>query len=167
MSRNAASPARGWISGLRNGRGSLPAFIRASLVSAQKPAQTGALQLVPPICTTLPASIKNAPSSGSAVTLTSGTRRLVPFGTELPFCHAGRLKNRLLPPPPLVQPISCETAPLVFSTRLVPPTATTAESDDEYSACVGPPELCPVWSGFEPASPVDTNTLTPAAASWR
>src|SRR4051794_8258643 len=73
----------------------------------------------------------------------------------------------LLPPPPFGQPTSLATAPLAASFSVVPPTATTHGSDDSYSACSGPVEFWPVSSGLDPASPVDTNTLTPAAASFR
>jgi hypothetical protein len=57
------------------------------------------------------------------------------------------------------------TPPFTESVKLVPPTPITKGSEDSYSAWRGPVELCPVPSGFEPASPLETNTFTPAAAS--
>src|SRR5215469_15805996 len=126
------------MSGLRKGRDGLPAFWRASLISAQKPAQTGALQLVPPICVTLPCSTRSAPVLGSAAAHTSGTWRALSDGTPAPFCHGGFLKKMLLPPPPLLHPVSLATWPFALKDRVVPPTATTHGSDDSYSACSGP-----------------------------
>ena len=73
----------------------------------------------------------------------------------------------LFPPPPLDQPASPATVPSGASFRVVPPTAMTHGSVDSYSAWAGPVALCPVSSGFDPASPVETKTLTPAAASFR
>src|SRR5207249_9952517 len=133
-------PLSGYTSGLRKPISGLPAFWRASLINAQKPAQTGALQLVPPICWTWPLKITNAPVLGSAARLTSGTSRPLPFGTPWAFCHAGRAKKMLRPPPLSGQPDSRWTVPLAASARLVPPTPTTHGSDDEYSACSGPDE---------------------------
>jgi hypothetical protein len=108
-----------------------------------------------------------APVSGSAATLTSGTRRTLSADIPGPFCHVGLGKKMLLPPPLPVQPVSSATLPFGVSVKLVPPTAMTHGSEDSYSACTGPVGLCPVSSGFEPASPLDTKTLTPAAASRR
>src|SRR5262249_6368827 len=136
--------------GLRKGKGGFFAFDRASLSNAQKPAHTGALQLVPPICSTWPCNTIRAPSSGSAVPLTSGTRRSFPAGTPGPFCHEGRLKKMLLPPPALGQALSEATSPVWRRNKLVPPTPITHGSDASYSACVGPVALCPLMSGFEP-----------------
>src|SRR5262245_54059229 len=167
MSRKLEDPLKGYSRGLRKPSGALPAFCRASLISAQKPAHTGALQLVPPICCTWPLKITSAPVFGSAARLTSGTRRPLPCGTPAPFCHTGRPKKTLRPPPLSGHPDSRRTVPLVARVRLVPPTPITDESDDAYSACSGPVEPWPVLSGFEPASPLDTNTLTPAAARRR
>src|SRR6185436_8843907 len=147
------------IKGLRKGSGGFFALTRASLISAQNPAQTGALQLVPPICCTLPFSTTNAPLLGSAARLTSGTSRLLPAGTPLPFCHGGRGKKMLVPPPLPVHPTSLATVPFAASVSVVPPTPITLGSDDSYSACRGPPALWPVTSGFEPASPLDTKTF--------
>src|SRR5471032_1819112 len=106
-----------------------------------------------------------APSLGSAVRLTSGTSRLVPLGTPGPVCQTGRGNKTLLPTPPSAQPVSSATLPSAAKARVVPPTPITHGSDDENSACRGPSESCPVLSGFDPASPLETNTLTPAAAS--
>src|SRR5947209_399216 len=117
------------MSGFRNGRAGLPALILASLMRAQKPAQSGALQLVPPIWTVLPWKIRKAPVFGSATAATSGTRRAVP-GSPVLVCQAGRVKKMLLPPPLLTQPVSLETAPLVLRWRVVPPTPTTEGSED-------------------------------------
>src|SRR5271166_3892566 len=131
---------------------------------AQKAAQVGALQLVPPICCVSPWKMMNAPVSGAATSETSGTSRSVPVGTPVPVCHGGREKKMLFPPPLPIQPISSATAPARLSVKLVPPTATTYGEVDWNSACKGPSELCPVSPGVEPASPVDTKTLTPRAA---
>src|SRR5207248_11030975 len=109
----------------------------------------------------------NAPVFGSAAALTSGTSRSAPGGTPGPFCHGGRGKKMLLPPPLLVHATSEETVPLFANDNVVPPTPITLGSDDSYSTCVAPVALCPVSSGFDPASPLDTNTFTPAAASLR
>src|SRR5436190_17333059 len=95
----------------------------------------------------------------------SGTIRVDPV-IPLPSCHAGRGKYLLLPPPPAAQPFS-RTVLSLASFSVVPPTATTHGSDDSYSACRGPPECWPLESGFDPASPVETKTLMPAAASRR
>src|SRR5262245_12686677 len=111
--------------GLRNGSSGFPAFLRASLIRAQKPAQTGALQLVPPSWDTCPWKTREAPLSGSAVTLTSGTSRSLPGGTPAPVCQTGRGNRELLPPPLPVQAISPVTEPLGASVRLVPPTPIT------------------------------------------
>src|SRR5580658_7966664 len=99
--------------------------------------------------------------------LTSGTSRDLPEGTPGPVCQGGLVKEALFPPPPLVHPTSVATVPSAASVRLVPPTETTQGSEDSYSTCRGPSDPCPVWSGFDPASPLETNTFTPRAASWR
>jgi hypothetical protein len=130
-------------------------------------AHTGALQLVPPIWVALPWKTRKAPVFGSAARLTSGTSRCVPLGIPAPVCQGGRWNRMLFPPPLPLQPVSLLTLPSAPSRRVVPPTPTTLESDDSYSACRGPVELWPVPSGFEPASPLETNTFTPAAASLR
>jgi hypothetical protein len=44
----------------------MPAVARDSLISAQEPAHTGALQLVPPICCTFPWKKTSAPRLGLA-----------------------------------------------------------------------------------------------------
>src|SRR5947209_15438595 len=137
------------------GSAALWAFARASLMRAQKPAHIGALQLVPPIWTTFPWKMRKAPLLGSAARLTSGTSRSLPGGTPIPFCHGGRPKKTLLPPPLPDQALSAATPPLAVSVRDVPPTPTTLGSDDSYSACVGPFAPCPVTSGFDPASPLE------------
>jgi hypothetical protein len=74
-------------------------------------------------------------------------------------------ENALMPPPLLAHPDSVATPPFTESVKLVPPTPITKGLEDPYSAWRGPVELCPVSSGFEPASPQETNTFTPAAAS--
>src|SRR5215469_12218497 len=132
---------------------------------AQNAAHTGAAQLVPPTCCGMPFRTTMPPVRGSATRLTSGTRRSLPAGTPVPVCHGGLLNTTLLPPPLPDQPVSLATVPSALSRRLVPPTPTTAGSDASYSTCNGPVEPCPVVSGLEPASPLETNTLTPAAAS--
>src|SRR6516165_2466222 len=114
-----------------------------------------------------PLNTRKAPSLGSAARLTSGTSRSLPAGTPTPFCHGGRANRTLLPPPPLTQPRSPCTCPFDLSVKVVPPTPTTHGSDDSYSACRGPVGLCPVVSGFDAASPLDTKMLTPAAAKRR
>src|SRR3977135_569225 len=129
------------MSGLRNGNNGLCAFVLASLISAQKPAQTGALQLVPPICDDCPRNTTKAPLFGSAARLTSVSNRFVPGGTPGPVCHMGRSKKILVPPPLLVHAVSDCAAPVSASVNLVPPTPTTVESDDSYSAWSGPFEL--------------------------
>src|SRR3954451_8609158 len=111
--------------GLRNGRAGLPALMRASFIRAQNPAQAGALQLVPPIWSDAPLRKMNAPLLGSAVRLTSGTRRFVPAGKPAPFCQSGRSKKRLTPPPLSGQATSSSTAPDDPRVRLVPPTPIT------------------------------------------
>src|SRR4051812_38276563 len=108
--------------------------MRASLIKAQKPAQTGALQLVPPNCTAAPCNITSAPVLGAAARLTSGTRRMAPGGTPGPICQLGRAKKMLVPPPLPGQPVSLATAPLACRLRTVPPTPTTNGSDDSNSA---------------------------------
>src|SRR5208282_791581 len=99
---------------------------------------------------TRPFNTRKAPSSGLAVRLTSGTSRSLPGGTPLPVCHWGRPKKMLLPPPLLDQPDSSLTVPSDARLKLVPPTPTTNGSEASYSSWVGPDELCPVWSGFDP-----------------
>ncbi len=131
------------------------------------PAQTGALQLVPPMAMALPLTMRKAPVLGSAAAQTSGTSRSAPVGTPVATCHAGRLNRMLRPPPPAAQPVSDEMVPSAARSSLVPPTAMTAGSVLSYSACSGPVGLCPVSSGLDPASPVDTKMFTPAAASLR
>ena len=77
---------------------------------------------------------------GSATRLMSGTNRrsaLLAALTVIPFCHAGRLKKMLVPPPLPLQPVSV-TVPLAVIFSVVPPTPITALSDDSYSACSGP-----------------------------
>src|ERR1700728_4709539 len=127
-------------------------------MSAQNPAQTGALQLVPPNSpgNCLPFRIKKTPSAGSAVRLTSGTSRFVPEVMPEPTCQTGRLIDLLFPPPLPDQPLSSETVPLAARTRVVPPTPMTFGSDAAYSTWRGPSEFWPVESGFEPASPLET-----------
>src|ERR1700751_828688 len=112
----------------------------------------GALQLVPPIPIVRPWNTSRAPVLGSAAEHTSGTNRCVPGDTPDPTCHVGREKNRLLPPPLPVQPFSLVTAPAALRCKLVPPTPITVGSEASYSAWRGPVGLCPVLSGFEPAS---------------
>src|ERR1700733_5685352 len=117
MSRKAGVPINLYKDGFRNPRAGFPPFWRASLIRAQKPAQTGALQLVPPIPIELPPKTSNAPVFGSAAAHTSGTSRFVPPGIPLPTCQAGRGKNRLTPPPLAVQPVSDVTAPVASRRR--------------------------------------------------
>src|ERR1700730_18440958 len=114
-----------------------------------------------------PLNTRKAPPLGSAARLTSGTRRSLPTGIPGPLCHGGGGKRMLLPPPPLAQPRSACTCPFDVSVKVVPPTPTTHGSDDSYSACRGPVGLCPVVSGFDPASPLETKMFTPAAANRR
>src|SRR6476646_209589 len=121
------------MSGLRNGSGGLLALVRASFNKAQKPAQVGALKLVPPNCCATTFRTTVAPVLGSASELTSGTSLCVPL-TPAPVCHAGRGKKILLPPPLPVQPVSLDTLPLAASLREVPPTPITLGSEDSYSA---------------------------------
>src|SRR5438128_1762053 len=111
------------MSGFRKASGALPPATLDSFISAQKPAQAGALQLVPPIATGVPLSTTRPPWLGSAVSATSGTRRLVP--AIVTFCQAGRGKKRLLPPPLPCQPDSLETLPSAASLSVVPPTPMT------------------------------------------
>src|SRR4051794_6135370 len=74
----------------------------------------------------------------------------------------------MLAPPPLpLQAVSSVTFRLEDSCRDVPPTPTTALSEASYSAWRGPLDEWPEESGLEPASPLETKTLTPAAASFR
>src|ERR1041385_5914797 len=120
------------MSGFKKPSGDLPAFDRASFMSAQKPAQTGALQLVPPICSTLPLTTRNAPVLGSATRLTSGTSRCVPESIPFPVCHEGRVNRILLPPPLPAHAVSLATPPVPVRTRRVPPTPTTAVSEASY-----------------------------------
>src|SRR6516164_1578202 len=131
------------MSGFRKPSGCLPALTRAELMRAHIPAQTGALQLVPPICRGLPFSTISAPKSGSAVALTSGTSLRLPL-ILVPACHLGRRKYMLMPPPPEDQPPSLATVPSAASSKVVPPTATTHGSVDSYSACSGPVARVPV-----------------------
>jgi hypothetical protein len=79
----------------------------------------------------------------------------------------GTLKERALSAALSGHAFSSATLPFGARTKLVPPTPMTHESDDAYSAWRGPSPPCPVLSGFDPASPLDTNTFTPAAASRR
>src|SRR6266404_3256095 len=129
------------MSGLRNGKNGLFALALASFIRAQKPAQVGALQLVPPIWLTCPFKKTKAPLLGSAARLTSGTSRLVPAGTPPPVCHTGRSKKILVPPPLPDHAVSDETPPLAVSVSRVPPTPITLKSEDSYSAWSGPFEL--------------------------
>src|SRR5260370_38174193 len=121
------------MSGLRNGSKGLWALVGASLIKAQKPAQPGALQLVPPICVTCPWNTRKAPLLGSAARLTSGTSRLVPAGTPAPVCQTGRLKKILVPPPLPAHATSEATVPFSASPNLCPPTPITLAQADSYS----------------------------------
>ena len=67
---------------------------------AQKPVNSGAAMLVPPICSVVPLTSTSAPLAGSASSAISGVPRLVEVpSTPALTCQLGAASVRLGPPP--------------------------------------------------------------------
>src|SRR5580693_2956792 len=141
---------------------------------ANRPAQSGATALVPPITVCWPSTSTLYPLSGSAFPATSGTPRPAnPFGAFGTFAlcwKLGSAKASLTPPP--VAPSFAESSFQVCSllievperANFVPPQPTRTGLDAGKST-VGFPLVLP---SVEPLSPEAARTVTPSVdASWQ
>src|SRR5580700_2697162 len=140
---------------------------------ANRPAQSGATALVPPITVCWPSTSTLYPVAGSASPATSGTPRPTnpfgAFGTFAPCWKLGSANASLTPPPvaPSFDASSFQVCSLLIeepeSVSFVPPQP-TRKGLDAGKSTVGFPLVLP---SDEPLSPDAASTVTPIVeASW-